>query len=137
MHLAGNYAPAMQLRRESASAPIRQEIPKQNPLRIPASKRPYADTLGAREKRKRATAANKLLTIVHEASDASSLFAEHGGGSQPDLDAAYVRMLAGDETLSGFEHQTLQKAVAAWKRWLKGLEEKRPEEIHSARKRQA
>ena len=68
------------------------------------------------ERRKRQRAAQAVLEIVQTAGKDSDLEQEQGEDTQEEWKELYLTRLTGGATQAGFEHRTLQKAVAAWRR---------------------
>ena len=84
---------------------------------LPASKKRRGANVEEKEMTQRRKAAARILEIVREAGSRSRLAAEFEEENRLEWESSYLETLTGGETQAGFEHRTLQKAGAAWKRW--------------------
>ena len=85
--------------------------------KMSASKRRQVTDLRTVEKDKRARAAHAVLEVVRAAGFHSALRDEFTQHAAEEWEHGYLEVLTGGDTQAGFEHSTLQKAAAAWKRW--------------------
>ena len=112
---ASGHAPRMRLGSDDLPAP--PPPARMAPAPLPASKRRRVVDVPAAEQLKRQRAAAGILKIVHAAGPKSKLATEFDDSSRPEWETSFLEVLTGGDTQAGFEHKTLQKASAAWRRW--------------------
>ena len=103
-------------------------MPRKTAKLVP-SKRARGPEVPDQERRKRVKAAERVMNIITNAGVHTSLTREMPveRDKLAEWVEAYKLMLVGDSVQVGFEHRTLQKAVAAWARWETWLHAKAPE----------
>ena len=112
---ASGQAPRMRLGSGDQLVPPPPE--RTAPAPLPASKKRRVVDVQAAERLKRQRAAAGILQIVHEAGSKSKLAAEFDVTNRLEWETSFLEVLTGGDTQAGFEHKTLQKASAAWRRW--------------------